>query len=132
MFQTLCDAIPILLAEHKANPGDRKEREALIASVMKCLVATCAVASKETFLDSNNAKSKQIVLCTNNVMKAFPSHKGMNRDGCLVLQRVCKHLPKSERKRLGVVASLGSVVASESIDQDVKDIADEILEEQFK
>ena len=56
----------------------------------------------------------------------------MNRDGCLILQRVCRHLPKSERKRLGVMASLGSDVASESIDQDVKDVADEILEEQFK
>ena len=128
----MCDAIPIVLEEHKANPEDRKQREALLASVMKCLVATCAVASKDTFVDSNCAKSKQIVLCTNDVMRRFNSHPSMNRDGCLILQRVCKHLPKSERKRLGVVASLGSVVASESIDQDVKDIADEILEEQFK
>jgi len=144
ILQTLCDAIPVLLSEMKSNTtviskdsaSDstkvEKVYEELIASVLKCLVSTTAVASKETFTNLQCAKSKQIVSVTNTIMRTFPRHHGMNRDGCIVLQRVCRHLPKSERKRLGVVASLGSVVASESIDQDVKDIADEILEEQFR
>merc|ERR1712238_524849 len=148
ILQTLCDAVPLLLSEMQkqssvtmltaaANDGKTPTKveqvyEELVASVLKCLVCTTAVASKETFTNSQLAKSKQIVSVTNTVMRTFPRHHGMNRDGCLILQRVCRHLPKSERKRLGVVASLGSVVASESIDQDVKDIADEILEEQFK
>mmetsp|Transcript_34561 Transcript_34561/g.39443 ORF Transcript_34561/g.39443 Transcript_34561/m.39443 type:complete len:491 (+) Transcript_34561:168-1640(+) len=142
ILQTLCDAVPLLLSEMKKHTVASKEEngttkvekvyEELTASVLKCLVCTTAVASKETFTNSQLAKSKQIVSVTNTIMRTFPRHHGMNRNGCLILQRVCRHLPKSERKRLGVVASLGSVVASESIDQDVKDIADEILEEQFK
>ena len=136
ILETLCDGIPILLNEMKnANASQeesQKEREALVASVLTCLVATTSVASKETFTHSKLQKAKQVVSVTNLIMRTFHRHHGINRDGCLVLQRVCRHLPKSERKRLGVVASLGSVVASESIDQDVKDIADEILEEQFK
>ena len=106
--------------------------ELLIASVMKALVAITAVTAKETLIHSHCAKAKAVVRVTNLIMKSFPRHHGMNRDGCLVLQRVCLHLSKSERKRLGVVASLGAVVASEAIDQDVKDIADRILEEQFQ
>jgi hypothetical protein len=114
------------------NNKPEKVYESLIASVLKCLVSTTAVASKETFTNNSTSKGKQIVSVTNNIMRSFPNHHGMNRDGCFVLQKVCKHLSKIERKRLGVVASLGNVVASDSIDQDVKDIADEILEEQFR
>ena len=172
IIQTLCDAIPILVAEimhtkasgnNKGTPSSNntnaksntttsnrntsssspssksssnskveKMYELLIASVMKALVAITAVTAKETLIHSHCAKAKAVVRVTNLIMKSFPRHHGMNRDGCLVLQRVCLHLSKSERKRLGVVASLGAVVASEAIDQDVKDIADRILEEQFQ
>ena len=150
ILTTLCDAIPILIEEYKMKAVGKsttittkdgstslkskaeKVYESLIASVLKCLVSTTAVASKETFTSNSTANGKQIVSVTNNIMRSFPKHHGMNRDGCFVLQKVCKHLSKLERKRLGVVASLGNVVASESIDQDVKDIADEILEEQFR
>jgi len=145
IIQTLCDSVPTLLSEMKTkckiNYQDSNDQtptkvekvyESLVASVLKCLVATTAVASKDTFTTSQCAKAKSIVGVTNIIMRSFPNHHGMNRDGCIVLQRVCRHLPKSERKRLGVVASLGAVVASDSIDQYVKDIADEILEEQFR
>jgi hypothetical protein len=135
ILQTLCDAIPILINEMGSKSGDEKVHkvyEQLLASVLKCLVSTSAVASKDTFTGTQCQKAKLVVGVTNKIMKEFPSHQGMNRDGCIVLQKVCRHLPKADRKRLGVVAALGTIVASESIDQDVKDIADEILEEQFK
>lgn len=145
ILETLCDAVPVLLEEMKkekdnssekvnsnANVNSTKQYEALIASLSTCLVAACSVASNETMTNSKLAKAKQVAAVTNLMMRTFRTHHGINRDGCLILQKVCRHLPKSERKRLGVVAALGNVVASESIDQDVIDIADEILEEQFK
>ena len=134
ILETLCDAVPVLLDErnNEQDNTNGKQYEALIASLSTCLVATCSVASNETMTNSKLAKAKQVAAVTNLMMRTFRTHHGINRDGCLVLQKVCRHLPKSERKRLGVVAALGNVVASESIDQDVIDIADEILEEQFK
>jgi len=64
-------------------------------------------------------------------MQYFQSHHGITFCGCLVLQRVCRHLTKRNRKWLEIIASLGSVVKSESIDTDIKDIGNRILEEQF-
>lgn len=144
ILEALCEAVPVLLVDNVARSYNNKENnenssinlqaeyEALIASLLTCLVATSAIASTESLAGSNLQRAKELVSVTNSTMRMFPSHHGINRDGCLVLAKVCRHLPRSERKRLGVVASLGSVVASASIDQDVKDIADEILEEQFK
>jgi len=130
IIDTLCEALPILMKANRASPN--KEEVALIAALMTCLASTAAIASKETLAGPKLQRVTEIVQVTNNAMRTFDRHHMINRDGCLILQRVCRHLPKSERKRLGVVASLGGVVASMSIDQDVKDIADEILEEQFR
>jgi hypothetical protein len=76
-------------------------------------------------------RTKEVTSVMIPAMRNFQSHHGINRDGCLVLQRVCRHLTKRKRKRLEVVASLGSGVASESIDTDAKDIGNGILEEQL-
>ena len=130
ILETLCEGVPILLKDDDTRYS--KSFRALIAALMTCLVATSAIASKDTLAGPKLQRAKTVVSVTNLVMRNFPRHHGINRDGCFLFQRICRHLPKSERKRLGVVASLGSILASESIDQDVKDIADEILEEQFQ
>ena len=130
ILETLCQGVSILMKNHEIQSS--KGFRALIAAVMTCLVATSAIASKDTLAGPKLQRAKTVVYITNLVMRNFPDHQGINRDGCFLFQRICRHLPKSERKRLGVVASLGSILASESIDQDIKEIADEILEEQFK
>jgi hypothetical protein len=99
---------------------------------MTCLVATLAITSEDDLAGTEDKRAKELVFVTNLVVQNFQSHHGIVRDGCLVLQRVSRQLANSENKRLGVVASLGCILACESMDQEVKDIADEILERQFK
>jgi hypothetical protein len=135
ILATLVDAIPRLVALDKtATSFAKQEQEALIASIMSCLVSAVKL-SKNTVLKNakNNSVSKQVIDVTVKMMREFPHHPQIVCDGCLVLQGVCPHLQKSERKRYGVVAALGAVVASDNMmDKKVKEIADAILEEQFK
>lgn len=135
ILSTLVDAIPKLVTlDNLAPSSPKQEQQALIASTMSCLVSAVKL-SENTVLKNckNNEVSKQVIDVTVKMMREFPHHSQIVRDGCLVLQGVCHHLEKSERKRYGVVAALGAVVASDNImDKKVKEIADAILEEQFK
>jgi hypothetical protein len=135
ILSTLVDAIPKLVNSGKNTSSLSKEdQQALIASIMSCL-ASAVKHSEGTVLknNNNNAMSKQVIDITVKMMREFPQNAQIVCDGCLVLQGVCPHLKKSERKKYGVVAALGAVVASDNImDKKVKEIADAILEEQFK
>ncbi|KAG7341576.1 hypothetical protein IV203_023529 [Nitzschia inconspicua] len=133
VLSTLLDAIPLLVAS-SSNSLPKPEKESLVGSIMACLVSTVNLAQNTILKNSNNnAMSKQVIDVTVKMMREFPHHSQIVCDGCLVLQGVCHHLQKSERKRYGVIAALGAVVASDDvIDKKVKEIADAILEEQFK
>lgn len=137
ILSTLVDAIPkLMITETKNSDCATKEKEALIASAMACLVSAVKL-SKDTILrnneiNHNNTVSKQVIDVTIKLMREYPHHPQIVCDGCIVLQCVCLFLKKSERKRYGVVAALGAVVASNNMDKRVKELADVILEEQFK
>jgi hypothetical protein len=135
IIASLVDAIPTILGEPANNDTleyPQQEKEDLIASVMTCLVSSVKLGAN-TVLKNNKETSKQVLGVAIQMMKDFPHHPQIVHNGCLVLRGVCPHLTKSERKRYGVVAALGGVVASEAMtDKKVKDIADTILEEQFK
>lgn len=75
---------------------------------------------------------KEITRLTVGWMRQHPDHNGCIKNGCLLLQGVCPNLSKADRKRLGVVAVLGNVLASDTLDMDVKEAADVILEKQIK
>jgi hypothetical protein len=135
ILTALVNAIPKLMTPEKGSRSlNKKEQQALIASIMSCL-ASAVKHTESTVLKntSNNAMSKQVIDITVKMMREFPQHSQIVCDGCLILQGVCPHLKKSDRKRYGVVAALGAVVASDNLmDPKVKEIADAILEEQFK
>jgi hypothetical protein len=134
ILSTLVDAIPKLVKSGKGtNSLNKQDQQALIASIMSCLVSAVKHSEKVLKNTSNNTMSKQVIDITVKMMREFPQHAQIVCDGCLVLQGVCPHLKKTERKKYGVVAALGAVVASDNMmDKKVKEIADAILEEQFK
>mmetsp|Transcript_26598 Transcript_26598/g.73160 ORF Transcript_26598/g.73160 Transcript_26598/m.73160 type:complete len:397 (+) Transcript_26598:103-1293(+) len=127
VLEGVCEALLDLLKNKPVRYISHTE--ALVTAMGNCLVAACTVAPNETW---KKGAAKQVVTAVNLSMKVFPRHHRINRNGCLVLRKVCKHLPKNERKRLGVVAALGNILASDSMDDEIRDIADEILEEQFQ
>jgi hypothetical protein len=127
VLQAICAFLPSLLAVSKASGGYGNEKyESLVASLMACMVAATSLMESST-----DQYPQMVVGVTVNVMQDFPQHNGIHRICCMVLRQVCPQLSKRELKHLGVVAALGSVVASNTIDVDVKEIADAILEEQF-
>ena len=134
ILTTVIDTIPKLKVDgtNKTPAFVKQEQEALVSSVMSCLVAAVKLAD-EKVLKQNKATAKEVVDVTVQIMRDYPSHPQIVCDGCLVLQGVCPYLSKMERKRYGVVAALGAVVASDSMtDRKVKEIADGILEEMFQ
>ena len=134
ILTTVIDTLPKLKVDpaNKSPAFVKQEQEALVSSVMSCLVAAVKLA-EEKVLKQNKATAKQVVDVAVQIMREYPSHPQIVCDGCLALQGVCPHLSKMERKRYGVVAALGVVVASDSMtDRKVKEIADGILEEMFQ
>jgi hypothetical protein len=134
ILTTVVDIIPKLKVDgsNKTPSFAKQEQEALVSSVMSCLVSSVKLAN-EKVLNQNKATAKQTVEVTVQIMREYPSHPQIVCDGCLILKGVCPHLTKTERKRYGVVAALGAVVASNTMmDRKVKEIADAILEEQFQ
>ena len=130
ILQTLSDIVPILLKENKQCTMN--ECESLITVLMTCLAETFEKSSNSTLEGPKHQRARDLLSTIITSMDSFPNHQGINHDGCRLLQRVCRCLEKNECKRLGAVDLLGSVVVSEGIDQNVKDIANAILEEQFR
>jgi hypothetical protein len=114
----------ILEQVYNTVPKVSLQNDRMMAAVTKCLVEALKYADMQD--------PKQVITVTIKVMKHYSHQDEVTKNGCLILQDACSKISKADRKKLGVVAALGNILASDSISKEVKDIADKILDEQIK
>lgn len=107
------------IAEELSGHGDR-----LCTAVTDCLV--------DSVKKSEIRDPWEITRVTLQIMKQYPDHDTIIKNGCLVLQSACARLSKEDRGKIGVVAMLGSILASDTMSAEVKAYADNLLEQLMK
>lgn len=145
LLTPLCDAMPKLSTVSGDDPSD------LAKLWMHCLwsvvnvslrvvvssTSVCKIEDEVTEEDremeeeegNNNDDAHRVTRATVLLMQLYPT---THEDGCCILQRSCPLLTREERKKLGVVAAIGSVLAASGAEEKfhsaaVKTICDEIL-----
>jgi hypothetical protein len=137
----LCNAVPTLLRKTTVNEeGTPSAADAtLMLEIITCLVTATADMeevdkdTKQTLLMLVDIDPKKIVGATVLIMKRYPQHDAIVAGGCVILKELTPLIPSvADKRKLGVVSVLGTVLESDEIDPEVRDVADTILTAQLQ
>lgn len=117
-------ASSILEKVYNYIPKVSLQNDRMMAAVTSCLVE----ALKYPLLNDPT----QVVRVTTRIMKHYSHHEEVLMNGCLILQEAGSKVSKEDRKKLGIVATLGNILASDTTSKEVKDVADKALEELYQ